>query len=71
MERIFTYDVGGVKAGQILELDWDAFRNSLAQHHGITDPLDSYSMTVEEAARRYVATITPREAAKSRRVSTP
>ena len=58
-------------AGEIHDFEWDAFRNSLAQHHGITDPLDSYSMTVEEAARRYVATITPREAAKSRRVPAP
>jgi hypothetical protein len=71
MERIFTRDVGGFITGEIRELDWDAIRNSLAQHHGITDPLDSYSLPVDEAARRYVATITPREAAKSRRVPAP
>lgn len=68
-ERIFTRDIGGFTAGDIRDLDWDSVRQSLAQFQGIDDPLDSYSLPVEEAARRYVATMTPREAAKSRRVS--
>lgn len=54
MERIFTRAVGGFKKGEIRDLDWDAIRASLRQHHGIEDPLEAYSLPVEEAARRYV-----------------
>ena len=67
-ERIFTRDVGGFLAGDIRDLDWDSVRASLARHHGIHEPLDAYSLDVQDAARRYVASLTPREAAKGRRV---
>ena len=63
--RIFTRDVAGFQVGEIRDLDWDSVRASLAQHHGITDPLDFYSIDVEDAARRYVASGRPAREAKT------
>ncbi len=67
MQRIFTRDVAGCKAGQILEVDWDAFEQSAARHHGLRDTLDSFSLPVEEAARRYVVLLQEGETPVRRR----
>jgi hypothetical protein len=73
MELIFTRDVGGFHAGEILELDWGFVADTLRVKHGITDPIETYTMSLPDAARRYVATLTPRDAASkvSRKLVTP
>jgi hypothetical protein len=54
MFRVFTRDVGSYKVGDIPgELNWEAFAESAARFHGIAGGADSFSMPVDEAARRY------------------
>ena len=60
--RIFLRDVGGCRAGQIEDLDWSAFEQSVAVHHGVHDRLDDYAILVEDAARRYVAGLVTQQA---------
>lgn len=55
--RIFLRDVGGCRAGQIEDLDWSAFEQSVARHHGVHERLDEYAIPVEDAARLYVAAL--------------
>ena len=55
--RIFTRAIAGCEAGQIADLDWTAFRASALRHHGVKDDVDAYSLPLEEAARRYVASL--------------
>ena len=66
MERIFLKDAAGIKAGSILDLDWDFFRASAKTHHGLEAPLDSYALPVDEAARRYVAGLTVKDTKAAR-----
>ena len=53
MERVFIRDVGMYKLGDIADLNWDAFAQSAAQYQGITGGVESFSIPVDEAARRY------------------
>jgi hypothetical protein len=59
--RIFTRDVGRYKTGEISDLPsmaWNEFARSAAIHQGLPpDGLDSFSLPVEEAARRYVRSL--------------
>jgi hypothetical protein len=66
MRRIFTRSVGGIKRGSIVPptdqyKDWDGFRENLRIHHNVTDPIESYSMLVDEAAQKYVASLPPED----------
>jgi len=55
--RIFLRDIAGCKAGQIEDLDWSAFEQSALVHHGVDERIETYAVPVEEAARRYVASL--------------
>lgn len=63
--RIFTRSVGGFTVGEIRDLDWDSVHASMVQFHGVEDPPDSYSIDIEEAARRYVAGLQPARESKT------
>jgi hypothetical protein len=62
--RVFLRDVGSYKAGDVIAADWDSFAQSAAQFHGIEGGSETFSMPVEEAARRYAL---ERARAESRR----
>jgi hypothetical protein len=70
--RIFLRDVAGCKAGQIEDLDWSAFEQSARTHHGVEERLETYTMPVEDAARRLVELLNaPRETRDPRRETAP
>lgn len=63
MQRIFTRDVAGFKAGQIVPetdryFDWDAQAAASRHHHGVPD-LIAHTLPLEDAAREYVKGLAP------------
>lgn len=63
MRRIFTRDVAGFKAGQIVPetdqyFDWDAQAAAARRFHGVPDLL-THTTPVDDAARMYVEGLAP------------